>query len=72
MATMTEKDLENGQVLAVKIVEMLGAVPLATAVVGVAMAMAAVSLLAECGPDAPVRLYRNFYQALEEKAARRQ
>lgn len=64
MTEMTEQDLKDGQALADRIVEMIKDMRPPTAVAGIAMALAATTHLAKCGPRAAKMLFDHFYAVL--------
>jgi hypothetical protein len=63
---MTEQDMRDAVPLAEKIVELLAAARPPTAVAASAFALAAISLLAKCGPDAPAGLFKHYYRTLDQ------
>jgi hypothetical protein len=65
--TMTEQDLKDAHPIADKIIALIEKERPAAAVAGVALALAATALLAKCGPDAPLGLYRHYYKLLERE-----
>lgn len=65
MATeMTEQDMVDGRKFADRIIEMFDGVRPPVAVSGISIALAAASVLAQCGPNAPVLFFRHFYKVL--------
>lgn len=66
--TMTEQDLVDGAQLADKIIEMVTRARPPAAVAAVSIALAAVTHLAECGPDASISLFRSYFDQLGRAA----
>ena len=71
MATlMTEADLVEGRKLAEKLIAHVEKMRPPAAVVGLAIALVAVTHLAECGPEASEGLFRASYERLGADARR--
>lgn len=68
MATlMTEQDLKDAHPLADKIITVATEMRPPAAVAGIALALAATTHLAECGPEVAVKLFRHYYAELEQR-----
>jgi hypothetical protein len=69
MAQMTEKDLDDAVPVAAALYELLVKERPTVAVAAAARALASIALLAKCGPDAPLVLYKSEYTNLEKQLA---
>lgn len=64
MTQMTEQDIVDGRAFADRIIAMIDGVRPPAAVAGVSLALAAVSVLAECGPKVPIVFFETYYKRL--------
>lgn len=71
MALMTEQDLIDGKRVADEFIARLENMRPPAAVAALAIALAAVTHLAKCGPDASIKLFESYYRKLGEVDRRR-
>lgn len=67
MGKMTDKDLADAGAVAAALYEVLVQQRPTVAVAAAARVMASIALLANCGPDAPLVLYKAEYKNLERQ-----
>lgn len=70
MGPMTEQDLLDGHKFADELLARIETMRPAAAIAGLAMAMAATAILAQCGLDAPAGLFCGFYERLARDVRR--